>query len=439
MNHKHAEAVALKKMFLKIYDEDPIRFRSLPGMQGSWDPKMLVSLFEMVSDPNNVPQEEMANALHVNRSTVTRKVNKMDWNNFKTVLSTLCSGHDAAIQLEANEFKKDMMVRQAVRERKAEVGVRAISDRVEDAIKRLVPAMPKNLLPKVSFHRKKIASARTPEDMVLLLSDGHVGYEYTMEETGGLGENNNGVYTRRVANLTQGVLEILRLHGETRKISKLHVFGLGDFVHGSQLGGQWGPAYSIEDITQQSYIAAKTMSEMIGTLSGAFEKVEFLGVVGNHGRAGSSENSDKVSANWDRATYNLMEAMLKDRKNVLVDSTKAWWRQKTVQGKGFLLLHGDYVRGGVESLLREECKIQDLVSGINPDPYDYLCLGHFHACREIETSRGGVIINGSFLRGDMYSFHKLRVKSKPTQMLFGVHPKHGVTWTYKLDLDFNRD
>jgi hypothetical protein len=436
---KHADVVALKKQFLKIYEEDPIRFKSLPGMQGTWTPKMLVNLFEMYSDPDQIPQEDMADVLHVDRSTITRKLNKMEWGHFEEVLRTLCKGHDAAIKLEADDFKKDVMAKQAVRERRTEVASRSISDRVEESIKRLVPTITKPSLPRISPPRKRVADSRTPEDMVLLLSDGHVGYEYTMEETGNLGENNNAIFTSRIANLTRGVLEILGLHGETRKIPKLHVFGLGDFVHGSQLGGQWGPAYSIEDVTQQSWIAAKTMSEMISTWSEYFDKIEFTGVVGNHGRAGSSENSDKVSANWDRATYNLMDAMLKDKKNVLVDATKAWWKQKTVQGKGFLLLHGDYIRGGVESLLREEHKIQDLVSGINPAPYDYLCLGHFHSCREIETSRGGVIINGSFLRGDMYSFHKLRVKSKPTQMLFGVHPNHGITWTYKLDLDFNRE
>ena len=435
---KYNEVLALKKKFLAVYAEDPARFHKLPGRQGTWTPKMLVELFEMVNEPDPAPQDEMAHILNIDRSTVTRKVNNLDWAQFENALVILCRGKEEALGLEADDYKRDLMSKQTLREHKLEVGTKVASDRIEEAIKRLVPRLQtKSKFPPLYFNRKKI-SERTPKDMVLLLSDLHVGYEFTMDETGGLGEYNNDVFIRRAANLRKAVLDILKLHGETRPIRKLHIFGLGDFVHGSQLGGQWGPAYTPEDVTEQSFTSATACSEMIECWSNYFEKVEFLGVVGNHGRAGASENSDKIAANWDRATYNLMRAMLKHRPNVFVDCPKSWWKQKEVQGKNFLLLHGDYVKGGIEALLREDYKLQDLVRGITPTPFDYLCLGHFHACREIEKSVGGVLVNGSFLKGDMYSFHKLRVKSRPTQLLLGVHPKHGITWEYKLDLDFNR-
>jgi predicted phosphodiesterase len=437
MGSRYQDVLALKKKFQDAYEKEPERFHRIYGRQGTWTPKMLVALFELINEPDQVPQEEMANMIGVDRSTITRKINKMDWGRFETELRALCGGSSHALALEADDYKKDLMAKQAIRERRSLVEARSEASRIEDAIARLVPTLEKSKFPPLYFG-KKTAKDRTPEDMVLLLSDFHVGYEFTLDETGGLSEYNYDIFRRRMDNLRKAVLEILQLHGETRPIRTLHVFGLGDFVHGSQLGGQWGPAYTIEDVTEQSWKAAKTTSEIIETWANYFERVEFLGVIGNHGRAGAYENSDKISANWDRNSYLLLSCMLKDRKNVLVECPRAWWRQKIVQGKAFLLLHGDNMKGGIESLLKEGYKLQDLIRGVTPAPYDYLCLGHYHSCRTIETSTGAILINGSTLKGDMYSYNKLRVKSTPSQMLMGVHPEHGVTWKYELNLDADR-
>jgi len=437
MASKYNEVLALKKQFQAAYEEDPARFHNLPGRVASWTPKMLVELYDMMNDPQEIPQEEMAQYLNVNRSTVTRKINNMNWEEFEMALRAICRGKGDALNFSTESYKKDLMAKQALRERTKLIEDHTEARRFEDTIARLVPAMEKQKFPPLVFGKKK-ASTRTPEDMVLLLSDFHVGYQYTFEETGGLSEYNIEIFRRRMENLRKAVVEILMLHGETRPIENLHVFGLGDFVHGSQLAGQWGPAYTLEDVTTQSFQAANATAQVIDAWSNYFKKVEFTGVVGNHGRAGAYEGSDKISASWDRSCYILIQALLQGRKNIIVDCPRAWWSQKSVKGKSFLLIHGDNMRGGIEALLREGFKIQDLIRGVTPGPYDYLCLGHFHSCRTIETSTGEVLVNGSLLKGDMYSFHKLRVKSNASQMLMGVHPEHGVSWKYELNLDCPR-
>lgn len=54
---------------------------------------------------------------------------------------------------------------------------------------------------------------------------------------------------------------------------------------------------------------------------------------------------------------------------------------------------------------------------------------------ELETSRGRIIVNGSFVGGDIYTLQQLKVHSRSTQTMFGVHPDNQITWKYNLDLD----
>jgi hypothetical protein len=72
-------------------------------------------------------------------------------------------------------------------------------------------------------------------------------------------------------------------------------------------------------------------------------------------------------------------------------------------------------------------------------PFNVMVTGHFHSYYEIETTNGQIILNGSFIGGDVYSMETLALNSKPTQTVMGVHPKHGITWKYCLDLSSNRD
>jgi len=435
MSMKHEEIINLKSLFIRAYNKDPQRFKALPGMTGTWTPKMLVDLFELMNEPGEPSQADMAAVINVNRSTITRKIASVDWGDFEEKLRVLCTGdHSDAVDMASDDYLVKIMNQQSTREWKRDLMADTVAKRVEGTMGRMLPLLGKTKFPPLKFTNKK-ALARTPEEMVLLLSDLHVGYTFSKNETGSLSEYNLDVFRKRADGLRRGVLEIMRLHKEMRKIPVLHVFGLGDFVHGLNLAGKWGPAYTTEDITKQTMVAGSVIAEAMDAWGNYFDRVEFDGVLGNHGRAGVNENSDKVSANWDRMVYNQLQLHLKNRPNIHINFNESWWTRKTIQGFDFLLLHGDHIRGGIPSLLKVNYELQDLQQ---EKPFNYLCMGHFHACREIETPRGGIIINGSFLKGDMYSLHKLRVTSMPRQIVFGVHPEHGVSWTYKLDLDFAR-
>lgn len=424
--------------FERAWLSDPIRFETLPGVSKSWPANKLVRLYKLVNEASPLTQDQIASVLKVDRSTVSRKASSMDWSEFENSLGKLCfQSTDESLDEDADEQRKNMLVKQAIKRRKSDVDQLAMLKHIEDRILNEVSSLPKPSVPLFLSRGKK--KNTTPETAVLLLSDLHVGQEFTMADTSNLSEYNIELFRKRAENLKKAVVEIMSLHTKLYDVPELRVFGLGDFVQGGNLNGQWGPAYnSNTDVADQTIIAADTISDILSAWSPLFKKIRFAGVVGNHGRAGAGKNTDKVSANWDRMAYALMKARLRQHQNIEVSYSDSWWLHENVHGKRFLLVHGDHIQGSIASLHREEQRFQSLISKTN-GPFEYLCIGHFHSHQEIETTSGGILVNGSFVGGDVHSMHQLRCKSAPTQTFFGVHPDRGMTWKYLLNLDFKRD
>jgi predicted phosphodiesterase len=293
--------------------------------------------------------------------------------------------------------------------------------------------------PKLTFRNKK--KINTPEEMVLLMGDAHIGLKFTEEETGKLGRYSFDVFKNRANNLRKSVIELLKLHSELREIPALHVFGLGDFVHGTQQGGAWNQAEFEFDIQEQSSLAGDVIAELLDCWSKYFKKVNFMGVFGNHGRAGVNKNSDKMSANWDLTAYKIAQCSLRDRPNITVQYSKSWWQINEVNSFKFLITHGETVKLGSGNLIKADIETEKMISARSSDhkDYQYLCLGHYHSYQEMQTAKGSVFINGSFVGGDMYSMSQLRIATAPSQLIFGVHQQHGVTWRYNLNLDYPRE
>ncbi len=436
---KSTRRVDAVSAFMEKHGEDPLRFSCLPGVTAAWDAPKMVALYELVSSNSKLSHAAMADALGYERSTITRKVNSVDWDRFAEVLAELCDmTYDDVLHLEAESVRDREAAKNVVKVRRKEVSNKAFLRELQEAIERSATPLPRQALPKLTLNRAK-NKKHSDEHMVLMLSDLHVGQEFSPQDTGGLGGYDVEVFKERASNLRSAVLEILSLHSEVRQVPVLHVMGLGDFVQGANLAGEWGPAYTTLDITQQAIMAAQVVSEMLDAWSAYFERVEFDGVLGNHGRAGVSKSSDKVSANWDLISYKLLQALLQNRPNINVNYSQAWWQTKTINDWEFLLVHGDYISQNINSIYKEELSLQNLVSGATRKPFDYLCLGHFHSFSDLQTTRGEIMVNGSFVGGDIYSMHQLRKASRPTQSVFGVHPEHGKTWNYKINLDFKRE
>jgi len=99
--------------------------------------------------------------------------------------------------------------------------------------------------------------------------------------------------------------------------------------------------------------------------------------------------------------------------------------------------HGDDIRGGGSPLngLRTWEQKMSGITGIVPH---YSMAGHFHNASEMTTNNGSILINGAVCGADMYSLKQLQLGGKPTQKLFGIHDRRGITWKYDIDVSAER-
>jgi len=301
-----------------------------------------------------------------------------------------------------------------------------------EAIRDAVQAMPPLELPPVHT----IHSRYPDEEACLIISDSHVGERVTLEETGGLGEYNLEIFRRRARNLTRSVREIRSIEGMARNIRRLHVWFLGDIVDNEVIFP--GHKDHIEtDVVSQVFEATREFVPMLTELQKDFEEVRCVGLVGNHGRTGRKGEA-KTHVSFDYLTYKFLEAYTASQPRISWEIPQAWWHIANVQGHNFLLLHGDDIKAwnGIPfyGVQRADGRYTKLM-GSQQITYEYMAIGHFHNPAEIDSVGGELLINGAWPGVSMFSLKTLNTMSLPSQFLFGVSRRRGVTWRYKVALD----
>lgn len=300
-----------------------------------------------------------------------------------------------------------------------------------DNIKSAIYRLPKPTTKDVTYTPKSRSRKYTAEHVGIMVSDMHIGASYSHEETGGLSQYSLEIFKRRLQKMKHGVLEIVERHRGMYELPELHIFSLGDIIAGEPGAGQWNDNYIHLDVMEQVVEGVCALRDLVATWASAFQKVTFYGIYGNHGRVGK-KGQTKSSDNWDRFCYAMLQISLSNYANIEWHIPKTWWLNPTIQNHSFYLCHGDGIKG--RTLVAIE-KIESKVAGMLGQRLDYFLMGHFHSPAEIQTNASRVIINGSFMGGDMYSLKDLGQNCAAEQKVFGIHERKGITWTYNIYLD----
>ena len=307
------------------------------------------------------------------------------------------------------------------------------ADLLGDIFREVVPRFP--VAPTMEIYKpskggdKKIQS---PEDMLLMLSDLHLGLKVSLEETGGLASYSLLEYHERLKYLQAGVKDIYELHSKLYDIPYLNIAMLGDITHGMTEVGKWGSAYTEADIVEQFTVGITSLSEMIYYFLGMFKEIRIFTVSGNHGRA-ANKGVEKEHVNWDYLAYLFIQQKFADNPRVKMYTQKSWWTCPMIRNHNILMLHGEDVKGGNVPIRSLSLATQKLSGLLNCKP-DAVLAGHFHTASEMTTNHGEVILNGSFVGPDIHSLKSIHTGGKPVQKIIGLHDKRGVTWRYNIDL-----
>lgn len=281
------------------------------------------------------------------------------------------------------------------------------------------------------------SSSGTPETMVVLLSDVHVGKLVDPEWVGEGFAYNTSIFHDRLAVWQRKVVELKSIHARAFPIPKLVILLLGDLIDGVDMRRGHGHRVDINSATKQVLVLVQALSRTFADLATVFESVEIVSVPGNHGRVGEY-GVNLAMDNWDFMAGKMLELTLGLQRNVSVRVRSQKFDLLQIGPLTTYIAHGDDVGSGgggfagipTYGIARAAAKD----TGMHGHIFDLYAIGHYHRAQDLELDAGRVMLNGAWDGGDDFSVNKLKATSVPTQWAFGVHPEHGMTWQYRIRL-----
>lgn len=278
-----------------------------------------------------------------------------------------------------------------------------------------------------------------PANEVLMTSwcDWHLGERVEGAEVNGFNDYNMDVAQDRIERLVTTTIKLAK-HNHNASYPGAVVNLLGDFVSGGL-----HPELKATDELEAIPASMKAIDLIAGGLSrmaDAFGQLYVPGVCGNHGRTTAKPEFKKYyRKNFDYLILCMLAKHFASDKRIRFDirpSNDVFYR---VYGERYLAQHGDMlgVKGGdgiigsLGPITRGEVKKSGQSSALGL-AYDKLVIGHWHQRLWLPRAIVGNTIKGF----DEYAKNQLGAKpDRPTQPLWFVHPAHGQTAHWDVNVD----
>ncbi len=389
---------------------------------------------------NELTQQEIGSRFGVSRGTISNIARNKQYRDIEPRLQSMripggqtkhlnLETQNLALfgQLENTRQERNLLKRQL----KAATKRTAI---VDDVIEQLTPIIKPLKAVKPVTLKSKAGVKVIDETLVLMLSDNHCDQVVTPEEVDGLEDYDFPTSVRRHEVLVEELLEWTQNSLQNFSFRKLVIFGLGDYTSG-EINGHVNRSYFGDQFTNDLAIA-QLFSQVFRELSAYFEEVEIVSITGNHGRLTTKVEFTKeaVAANHDTLIMKIAEVHLQNCGNIKFEFPSGLSTVKDVEGWNFFLHHGHGKKGSSETWARAKRKSQTIVP-LHRGAVHYFCSGHFHTEGQVQVSGGATMLgNGAFLACDQYSYQNIDEAGEPSQTIFGVHAKNGVTWRLPIKL-----
>ncbi len=328
----------------------------------------------------------------------------------------------------------------ALKKRNADLHRASVDD---DAIREILTGMARHESPPPDWLSAAPAVGKssdpTAQVPVCIWSDWHVGEVVQASETHGLNGYSITIAEERIARIIDTTLSICRDHGP-KVYPGAVVPLLGDFVS----GGLHPELLATDEaeVIPAALRAADMIADGLRRMAGRFGRIYAPAVCGNHGRATPKPQFKRyVFKNFDFLIYEMVRAKLADDSRIVIDHRSENDVHFRIYGMRFAATHGDMmgVKGGdgiigaLGPIMRGEIKTGKQMAAIGRD-YDVLLMGHWHQMLWLPRA----IVSGSIKGWDEYARLSLRAPyARPSQPLFFVHPRHGITsrWEIMADAD----
>lgn len=254
---------------------------------------------------------------------------------------------------------------------------------------------------------------------------------------------NMDVCAERMKLLAAKIARFTQIQQHHHPVREIHVLLLGDIVEGENIFPNQAYQISAGNYRQMNYgwgILVQFLLDMLAT----FEKVHVVGVIGNHGRISGRGGDIDPETNMDRMLYDRVrgtfQSQVFEEPRItfnIPDGTglRSWYALDRVFDWGFLCCHGDQINGwaGIPFYGTQK-KALGWIDAID-EPWDYLCMGHYHTSTMLTYNKRKVFFNGSTESSNEFAQEKIAAVGYPTQNLLFVHPRHGVTSHCEIKLE----
>lgn len=312
----------------------------------------------------------------------------------------------------------------------------------EQSLRTTLEKMFRDVVPKVPAPPKYHAPVRDPkatqESMVLQLSDWHSYEEVSAERTRGFNEYNARIFGQRVKQVVDSAISIkTRMErGGGWRFRRLVAAVNGDLVSGT--------IHEVErhtdapNIVLAVYGCALVLATALRDLAAQFPVVDVFCEPGNHGRLPDARRMQQKdpTRSWDTLIALIAKTALADCPNITFVIPDSYSVAFEVEGWTFLQTHGHDIKSwnnlpfyGIDRMVRN----LNALEASRARAIHYVLLGHFHSKAALEHAAGETFINGSLIGGTEFALNGLGRSDKPSQLLVGVHPEHGVTHRWPLD------
>ena len=261
-----------------------------------------------------------------------------------------------------------------------------------------------------------------------LLSDTHFDEVVNPAEISFINAYNRDIAVKRLQRFFKTVVELHIVKYEKLNPEVLFVGMLGDILSGNihEELTQTNESSILESVAFWHTELVKGFKFLLANI----EKIYVTGVVGNHGRNTAKPRcKGRVRDNFDYLLMSLVANSFHAESETriqfyLPDNPDALF---SIFDKRFLITHGDQFKGGggiggiSVPILRGDAKKRKKQTSIQ-QPYDYLCLGHFHSTRFIEN----ILMNGSIKGYDEFANIYNFDYDEPSQIYTLLNASRGV-------------
>ncbi len=254
------------------------------------------------------------------------------------------------------------------------------------------------------------------------------------------------VCEERVERLADKVEQIVRIQRTDHPVRHLNVLMVGDLIEGEMIFPGQSHLIDASLFRQVCIDGPRILGNFIRRMLTVFETVTVDGVIGNHGAIGGRGRKDyHPETNGDAMMYEVvrqvLEASGQDRLEFsanYVDLERMWYKVRDINGKKWLLFHGDQARGGngISGLPFPTLtsKVLKWGNGGIAEQFDYVVCGHYHTPTRMTIGSKTLWMSGSTESSNNYASEYFSAQGDPSQWLLFVTHSGEVGGEYKIRL-----